>query len=215
MEAREVAHIVQGPVEMQAASPASEAEQEVDRLQQAESFRRHVALWVSIVAVVLAITTMAREQATNTLVNANIQVSDTYNFFQAKNIRQTDNQIAADELETLIFVLQPDEPLRSRMQERLARYQANVERYESEPETGEGKQELLARARTLERSSEDARTRQHSLHYSEALLQIAIVLGSVAILSLSRPVLFASGGATGLAVLLLLNGLVTRFHLPV
>jgi hypothetical protein len=183
--------------------------------QREERFRRGVALWVAVLAMVLAITSMGREHAGKEAINANIHASDTYNFFQAKNIRQTDNQLAADDLETLLVLENPPEPLRSRLQQRLDGYKANVARYESEPSTGEGKTELLAEARRLETERDEAQQREHSFNYSQALLQIAIVLGSVVILSLSRVVLALSGVVAVVAAVLLTNGYLALYDLPI
>ena len=218
MEAHEASHIVQSPAERRVAvlqAEAGRAEDEINQLEQAEKFRKRVALWVAVVAVLLAITAMAREHMTKEVINANIFASDTYNFFQAKNIRQTDNQIAADELEVLLLTQPPPEPLRSQLEQRLAGYKRNVARYESEPETGEGKRELLLRARGLEADRGEAQLSEHNLHYAEALMQIAIVLGSVSILALSRSVLYVSAGAALLGVALLVNGYFLGIHLPV
>jgi hypothetical protein len=90
-----------------------------------------------------------------------------------------------------------------------------VARYESEPETGEGKKELLETARHYEAERDEAKESLHGLHYSSTLFQIAIVLGSVGILALSRPVVIASGVAAALGVLLLLNGSFGHVALPV
>src|SRR6187402_2837424 len=81
--------------------------------EQAEAFRKGVALWVAVLAVLLALTAMGHEQAARHAVLDNIHASDTYNFFQAKNIRQTDNQIAADQTQALLLMENPPEPLRS------------------------------------------------------------------------------------------------------
>ena len=51
--------------------------------------------------MLLAIAALGGADATKEMLNANIHASDTYAFFQAKNIRQTDYQIAAEQLELL------------------------------------------------------------------------------------------------------------------
>jgi hypothetical protein len=172
-----------------------------------------VALWVAVLAVLLAVTAMSHEQAARHAVLDNIHASDTYNFFQAKNIRQTSNQIAANQLETLIATEDPPEPLRSELQGQLDFYHSNVARYESEPATGEGKQELLVKARDFEASRDTALVKAHSFIYGQVILQIAIVLGSVAILALHRGVVLASGVLAVAAVLLLANGYLGFYHL--
>src|SRR5256885_12143328 len=64
-------------------------------------FRRLTAIYVGVVAMLLAIATLGGAEATKEMLNANIHASDTYAFYQAKYIRQTDYQIAAEQLELL------------------------------------------------------------------------------------------------------------------
>src|SRR5919202_1032757 len=70
-------------------------------------FRQRAAIGIGVLAMLLAITGLGGANATKEMLNANIQASDTYAFYQAKNIRQTSNQLAADELESMLLV-QPD-----------------------------------------------------------------------------------------------------------
>jgi hypothetical protein len=217
LQAHEASEIVRSPAERRepAVSLAEAQAAELNQLEHAEAFRRRVALWVAFVALILAITAMARDQSSRAVINANIHASDTYNFYQAKNIRQTENQIAADQLQTVLALQDPPQPLRAELEQRLAGYRANVARYESEPDTGEGKRELLSLATAWEKKRDESGVSEHSFHYGEALLQIAIVLGSVSILALSRSVLWLSVGGTALATLLVLNGYVFGLHLPI
>ena len=64
---------------------------------------------IGVLAMLLAISGLGGGNATKEMLNANIQASDTYAFYQAKNIRQTSNQLAADELEALL-ITQPTLP---------------------------------------------------------------------------------------------------------
>src|ERR1700745_997382 len=63
------------------------------------NFRKYTGIYLGIIAMLLAITALGGAHATKTIVNANIQASDTYGFYQARNIRQTVYQIAAEGLE--------------------------------------------------------------------------------------------------------------------
>ena len=58
-------------------------------------------------------------------------------------------------------------------------YRKTVARYETEPETGEGKKELIAKAKEYEAKRDHALKQDPYFDYAEALLQIAIVLISV------------------------------------
>jgi hypothetical protein len=158
------------------------------------------------------------------VVNNNILASDMWAFFQAKNVRQTVNRLAADELE-LVVASQPtlSTGARAAIQKRIADYQATVARYDSEPDPhdptnplkGEGKKQLMARARALEEKRDHAERQLPNFEYAQALFQLGIVLGSVSIVAGSR-VLLGFGLALGaVATLLTLNGLFLLIEVPV
>jgi len=75
MEATEIAEKIHGE-EHEAHSAAEDA-----------SFRKYTGIYLGIVAMLLAITALGGAHATKTIVNSNIQASDTYGFYQARNIR--------------------------------------------------------------------------------------------------------------------------------
>ena len=75
MEATDIAETIRGE-EHEAHSAAEDA-----------SFRKYTGIYLGIVAMLLAITALGGAHATKTIVNSNIQASDTYGFYQARNIR--------------------------------------------------------------------------------------------------------------------------------
>jgi len=82
------------------------------------------------------------------MLNSNIQSSDTYAFYQAKNIRQTLYQTSAAQLELLAAGAPAlSDSDKAKAAELIKRYRDTVTRYESEPETKEGKKELMAKAK--------------------------------------------------------------------
>src|SRR5438270_9672822 len=86
------------------AADAADAIQEATEGQAHEArFRRRAAIAIGVLAMLLAISGLGGGNATKEMLNANIQASDTYAFYQAKNIRQTSNQLAADELDALLL----------------------------------------------------------------------------------------------------------------
>jgi hypothetical protein len=187
-----------------------------DERAQNDAFRRRAAIVIGILAMLLAIAGLGGGNATKEMLNANIQASDTYAFYQAKNIRQTSNQLAAESLEALLLA-QPDMPfeVRNQIQQRIDGYTATVARYESEPATGEGKRELLQKATTFEQRRDRAARQDPNFDFSQALYQIAIVLGSVSIVATSRRLLLLSVVLGVAATLLMLNGFVLLADLPV
>ncbi|MCA1647899.1 MAG: DUF4337 domain-containing protein [Chloroflexi bacterium] len=198
------------------AADAAEAIQEAaDERGEEARFRRRAAIAIGVLAMLLAISGLGGGNATKEMLNANIQASDTYAFYQAKNIRQTDNQLAAGELEALLLT-QPSisDDARTQIQARIDRYKATVARYESEPSTGEGKVELLQKAQAYEQRRDRAARQDPNFDYAQALFQISIVLGSVSIVAASRPLLLLGIGLGGLATVLMLNGFLLLFELP-
>jgi hypothetical protein len=203
VEASEIAEKIHGE-EHAAHSAAADA-----------NFRKYTGIYLGIIAMLLAITALGGAHATKTIVNANIQASDTYGFYQARNIRQTAYQIAAEGLEADL-VAQPSMPeaARAKIEQMAKRYRERVDRYESDPSTGDGKKELLAKAQALEARRDQAAERDPNFDFAEALFQIAIVLGSVSIVAASRPLVHLSGILAVAGILLMLNGYFLLVHLP-
>ncbi|HEX8146613.1 MAG TPA: DUF4337 family protein, partial [Pyrinomonadaceae bacterium] len=80
---------------MEAAEQIAEARESAD-----EKFKNRAALIIAFMATLLAITSLGGGNAAEDIFNNNIQASDTWNFYQAKNIRQTAFRLAAEELES-------------------------------------------------------------------------------------------------------------------
>ncbi len=180
-----------------------------------ERFRRRAAVCIGVLAMLLAISGVGGGNATKEMINSNVQASDTYAFYQAKTIRQTSTQLAADSLRTTLLT-QPDLPddARAQIQARIDGYNATVARYETDPSTGEGKQELLQSAQTYADRRDRAAQQDPNFDYAEALYQIAIVLGSVSIVATSRRLLLVALVLGGIATLLMLNGFLLLVVLP-
>jgi len=165
--------------------------------------------------MLLAITSLGGSNATKVMLNANIQASDIYGYYQSKYIRQTVYQTIAEELEAQLLA-QPDmqEAAKAKFEEAIRRYRSRAERYESDPSTGEGKRELLAKAKEWEARRDHAAERDPNFDFAEALFQIAIVIGSVSIVAASRSLIKLSGGLAILGSLLMINGYFLIVHLP-
>jgi hypothetical protein len=172
-----------------------------------EMFRRITAIYLGVIAMLLAIASLGGAEATKEMLNANIHASDTYAFYQAKYIRQTLYQISAAELELLAgsgSAISPNDSAKAA--ELIKKYRDTAVRYESDPKTREGKQELLDKAHEWEHARDHASAQLPNFEYAEALFQIAIVLGSVAIVAASPALVGLSGVLAIGAVLLTLNG---------
>ena len=194
---------------------ANDAAELMDRERERDTFKQRAAIAIAIFAMVLAICSLGGSNAGKEAVNNNVLASNFFNFYQAKNMRQTALELAANELE-LGWLNDPaiPEATRQAMRQKLAQYRETIVRYESEPATREGKKELMARAREYEEKRDHALKQDPYFDYAEALLQIAIVLISVAIVA-DLAWLALLGGAVGiLGLLLTINGFYLLVEIP-
>src|SRR5215470_19219862 len=98
------------------AADAAEAIKEAsEERASSERFRRRAAVAIGVLAMLLAISGLGGGNATKEMINSNILASDTWAFYQAKNIRQTSTQLAADALETVLLT-QPELSAEARAQ---------------------------------------------------------------------------------------------------
>lgn len=169
--------------------------------------KNRTALTISILAMVLAIASLGGSNAAKEATQENILAANAYAFYQAKTIRQTSLKIAATDLE-LQLAREPAMVATAKelFQKKIDEYKKTIDRYESEPDTKQGKKELLTQAREHEAARDHALRQDPWFDYAEGMLQIAIVLLSVSIVG-SIPVLFLVGaGLGGLGLLSMLNG---------
>jgi hypothetical protein len=197
------------------------AQDTLDELSDAQAItdgqlRTQAALIIGVMAMLLALASLAGSTAGEEVINSNIQASDMFAWYQAKNIRQTAYLLATQELENFL-ALNGDalsEATRGQLEQRMAEYQATIERYESEPDPadplnplkGEGKRQLQAQATYYQARRDTALAREPNFNYAEALFQIAIVIASVSILKAARPLLLLAVGLGVLALIFMANG---------
>ena len=174
-----------------------------------------VAVFIGVLAVLLAICNVGGANATKDAMHANIAASDMWAFYQAKNIRRTATLLALGELELMLEAQpgMPDEAKR-RFEARIGEHRAEAQRLTSDPKSKEGRDELLVRAKALEVDRDIALRKDPYFDWSQAFLQIAIVLASVHLIIGNMWLLGLSGGLGGLGVLLMLNGFTLALKLP-
>jgi hypothetical protein len=206
-----------------AAELISEIKEERAEAEATEKFRNRAALIIAIMAMLLAVGSLGGGNATDDMVYGNIKASDTWAFYQAKNVRQTAYRIAADRLEVELVDPSLNATERRAMEAQLQKYRETIARYDNEPDPrapadslkGEGKKQLAAQARSFEAIRERASDQDGNFDYSEVFLQLAIVLGSVAILASSRAVLTMSLVLGAIGAVLMINGFFLLFPLPI
>jgi hypothetical protein len=176
---------------------AQETAELIEQTGHGDPSKNRSALTISILAMVLAIASLGGSNAMKEATQENILAANAYAFYQAKNIRQTTYKLAATDLE-LQLAREPNMNANAKamFEKKIDDYKKTVERYESEPETKEGKKELMVRAKEHEANRDHAMRQDPWFDYAEGMLQIAIVLLSVSIVA-SVPALYWAGTVLG------------------
>ena len=136
-----------------------------------------IGLLISVLALFLAISEMQGKSAQTHGLTLNIQASDLWNFFQAKTIRQTVVRGLADNAK-----ITPSTDAQA-TQKQIDTWAATASRWESEPSTNEGRQELIKRAKVAEEERDHYLEKYHAYELASLVLQLGIVMASVALLS--------------------------------
>lgn len=184
---------------------------------------KSVALVISVLALLLAISEILGQKAQTHTLQDNIEASNLWAFYQAKTMRKTVTENVADEVDLLAMGI-TDPAQKKAMTDRIAKWRAAAARYESEPgkpiidprtkkETGkfgpgEGRKELIERAKEAE-ASRDKYGRKHvRFEFATGAFQIAIVLASASIITGMVALLWAAGGLGAVGILLLFAGMI-------
>src|SRR3954464_12799658 len=139
------------------------------------SDNKKIALLISLLALVLAFSETLGKSAQTAALAYNIEASNLWAFFQAKTIRQTVLRTAAEEVET--------GNTSEAQKKQVAKWKETAQRYQSEPETNEGRDQLAARAKGAEKKRDVSMAAYHHYELASAAVQIAIVLASASIVA--------------------------------
>jgi hypothetical protein len=152
-----------------------------------------IALLIAVIALGLAFAETFGKSAQTVGIELNIKASDTWNFFQAKTIRQTSLRVAADALAQQLPTVTGEET-RAAMNKQIGAWRATATRYESDPKEKDGRKELMALAKKYERERDVAMARYHNYELASAAYQIGIVLASAAVISGVMMLAYAAAG---------------------
>jgi uncharacterized protein DUF4337 len=174
-----------------------------------------IGVYIGVLAVLLAICGVGGGNATKDSTRANIEASNTWAFFQAKNMRRNAIQLAATQLE-FAAAAQPGLPgdVRKQFEDKIKDLRAQAQLLTTDPVRREGLDELFTRAKALEVERDVALRKDPYFDWSQALLQIGIVLASVHLIIGNMTLLGLSGALSFLGVLLMINGFTLAVNLP-
>jgi hypothetical protein len=156
---------------------------------------KRVAVLVSALAAVLALTEVGAKSTQNEYLKNHIAVSDDYAYYQARNLRAL---VKESESRILARLPSADDP---KVQADIKVDKEYGDRMRDDPKTGDGMKQLLDRAKVLEEAREESFHHYHIYELSGGALEIAIVLASVAVVTnfaLLAVIAAAMGGMAGL-----------------
>lgn len=176
---------------------------------------RWLGVYIGVIALFLAICTMLGNNATKDAARFNIEASNAWSFFQAKNLRRQIIRLQIDQLD-LDLAGNPSMPeaARKAYAKKIEDYRALDKVLTSDLERKEGLDELFAKAKGLEAERDLALKQDPYYDWAQTFLQIAIVLASVCLITGTMWLLYLSGGLGLLGVLLLANGYTLAVKLP-
>ena len=149
---------------------------------------------ISVFALLLAVNSWYGGTLSSKVLNNTIASNNVWAFYQAKSIKQT---LAEQSLDDATY---------RKDAEKMAKLQAKIDRYESDPKTGEGKVELMAKAYKLEAERDEAKKRSPWIGYASTMYQLSIVVLSASILAVSMSMFWGSFFVAGLGLLLSAQG---------
>jgi hypothetical protein len=154
---------------------------------------KKIALLISILALILAFSETFAKSAQTSALSYTIEAANLWSFFQAKSIRMTTVRTAMEAAEVELKQ-NPSTANKDLLRERIEGWKMIAARYDSEPETQEGRKELMARAKIAENKRIQSMAAYHHYELGSAALQIAIVLASAEIITGVVALTWISGG---------------------
>ena len=161
---------------------AHESMEQADQAKEASGENRKIALLIAIIALCLALSETLGKGAQTESISKNVEASNLWAFFQAKSIRRTMVQTAADQGK-ISLTGASDDATKAALQKQIDDWQKTAARYRSEPETGEGTEQLSERAKHAEEERDLATAKYHHFELASAAFQIGIVLASATIIT--------------------------------
>jgi len=171
-----------------------------------DNINKKVALLIGVLALFLAFSETLGKSAQTGAISYNIEAANLWAFFQAKNIRRTVVQTAAEEM--TVNVPAAPEQIKASATKQIDTWQKAAARYRSEPETREGTAELAERAKAMEKKRDTALAKYHHYEVASAAFQIGIVLASATVITGMIVLTWLALGLGGIGLLFTAIGLV-------
>lgn len=172
---------------------AHESVEHHEHAEHAAGHNKQIALVIAVLALFLALSETLGKSAQTAALSANVEASNLWSFFQAKNGRMTTVKTAAEN-GALELAIVTDPVRKAALEKQLDAWNKAVTRWDDEPATGEGRKQLAERAKASEHNRDLAMARYHHYEVASAAFQIGIVLCSAAVITGMALLAFIAGG---------------------
>lgn len=177
----------------------SEEKKPLSRSEREAQIKDKAGWTITVIAALLAVNTYVANSISGSVLTNTIKANDVWNFYQAKSIKQS---IAEGQMEDAIS---------ANNDKRASELKVKIDRYESDPKSGEGKKELMAKAIKLEEDRDVAKQRSPWFTFAGTAFQLGIVLLSASILAVSMPMFWGSVAVSSVGAFLMSQGLWSWF----
>jgi hypothetical protein len=161
---------------------AHESMEHAEHAEHASGSNKKIALLIAVLALFLAISETLGKGAQTESISKNVEGANLWAFFQAKSIRRTVVATAAEQGK-LTLAATTDDAMKATVQKQIDDWTKTAARYRSEPETGEGTEQLAEKAKHAEHERDEATAKYHHFELASAAFQIGIVLASATIIT--------------------------------
>src|SRR5487761_2763546 len=151
---------------------AHESMEHAEHAEHASGENKKIALLIAVIALFLALSETLGKGAQTEAISKNVEATNLWAFFQA----------TSDQARLSLGVM-GDAAAKAALQKQIDEWQKTAARYRSEPETGEGSEQLSERARHAEEERDLATAKYHHFELASAAFQIGIVLASATIIT--------------------------------
>jgi hypothetical protein len=179
-----------------------------------DSDDKRIALLIAILALFLALGEAGAKNAEHRATELNIESSDLYNFYQAKKVRSTIAETAAE-----AFAVErdatSDPQTQAAIDKQIAVWKGVVAKFEKDPKSpDESLDALQERAKQAVEGRELSNRKLEHFEYASGALQIAVVLASAAIITGAAALAWIAGGLGLIGAVLLGFGYLAPTVLP-
>lgn len=185
---------------------AHESMEHAEHAEHASGSNKKIALLIAVLALFLAISETLGKGAQTESISKNVEAANLWAFFQAKTIRRT-VVLTASEQGKLTLGATTDDAQKAIVQKQVDDWAKTAQRYRSEPETGEGTEQLAEKAKHAEHERDEATAKYHHFELASAAFQIGIVLASATIITGMLALAYVSGALTLAGLLMTALGL--------